>query len=129
MTKPVKRLRLVKRALTGSSIAGYAGLLDKSRNSNDALSLLLRIADALADDGEGSSPQQEDLNDTLRRLSEHYGNEKESAVRAKILSLYGDIGSLPGQDVQVHNIIHRYLVTVDVHSVQEKLSSSAIRAT
>ncbi|KAF4521167.1 hypothetical protein B566_EDAN011617 [Ephemera danica] len=103
LIKPTKRLRFMKRgALTGSSVAGYAGLLDKSRSSNEALTLLLRIADALADsESEGSTPQQqEDLSDTLRKLNEHFSVEKESCVRAKILWLFGDIGSLPGQDVQ-----------------------------
>jgi hypothetical protein len=104
-------------ALTGSSVAGYAGLLDKSRSSNEALTLLLRIADALADgEGEGSTPQQqEDLSDTLRKLAEHYASDKESCVRAKILWLFGDIGSLPGQDVQVGFIIS------NIYSVMESI--------
>lgn len=103
LIKPTKRLRFTKRGtLTGSSVAGYAGLLDKSRSSNEALTLLLRIADALADsESEGSTPQQqEDLSDTLRKLTEHFAVEKESCVRAKTLWLFGDIGALPGQDVQ-----------------------------
>jgi len=103
----MKRLRLLKRSQSGcsiASIAGYASLLDKSRNSNDAMSLLLRIADALGDQGSGdenTALQQEDLNDTLRRLADHFANERESATRAKTLHLIGIIGALPGQDPQV----------------------------
>jgi fatty acid-binding protein DegV len=103
----MKRLRLLKRSQSGcsiASIAGYASLLEKSRGSNDAMSLLLRIADALGDQSAGDENtvlQQEDLNDTVRRLAEHFGNERESAARAKILSLIGVVGTLPGQDPQV----------------------------
>lgn len=78
--------------------------MDKSGNSNDSISLLLRIADALGDNAnaeENTVLQQDDLNDTLRRLSDHFEHEKESASRAKTLSLIGAIGCLPGQDHQV----------------------------
>ncbi|XP_067013887.2 integrator complex subunit 4 isoform X2 [Anabrus simplex] len=34
------------------------------------------------------------------KLSEHFQQEQESVVRAKVLSLFGDIGSEPGADVQ-----------------------------
>lgn len=106
-TETKKRLRLLKRSQSGcsiASIAGYASMLDKSGNSNDSMSLLLRIADALADNAnaeENTVLQQDDLNDTLRRLSDHFEHEKESAARAKTLCLIGAIGCLPGQDHQV----------------------------
>ncbi|XP_059486442.1 integrator complex subunit 4 [Neocloeon triangulifer] len=105
-SKPLKRLRLLKRSQSGcssASIAGYANLLDKCRASNDtnyAMSLLLRISDALGDQDDNTVHQQEDLNDTQRRLADHFSSEKESALRAKILNLMGTIGCLPGQDAQ-----------------------------
>lgn len=42
--------------------------------------------------------------DVVKKLAEHFQQENESAVRAKILSLFGDIGKEPGADVQVCNL-------------------------
>ena len=42
--------------------------------------------------------------DVIKKLAEHFQQENESAVRAKILSLFGDIGKEPGAVVQVHNL-------------------------
>lgn len=91
--KPLKKLRLVKKLVSGSSAAAYVGLLEKSKTSNDALQVLLRISDSL-------KFQEEDLADVIKKLGEHFQQENESAVRAKILSLFGDIGKEPGADVQ-----------------------------
>lgn len=91
--KPLKKLRLVKKLVSGSSAAAYVGLLEKSKTSNDALQVLLRISDSL-------KFQEEDLADVIKKLAEHFQQENESAVRAKILSLFGDIGKEPGADVQ-----------------------------
>jgi hypothetical protein len=44
------------------------------------------------------------LADVIKKLAEHFQQENESAVRAKILSLFGDIGKEPGADVQVCNL-------------------------
>jgi integrator complex subunit 4 len=44
--------------------------------------------------------KEEDLADVIKKLAEHFQQENESAVRAKILSLFGDIGKEPGADVQ-----------------------------
>lgn len=44
--------------------------------------------------------QEEDLVDVIKKLAEHFQQENESVVRAKILSLFGDIGKEPGADVQ-----------------------------
>jgi hypothetical protein len=44
------------------------------------------------------------LADVIKKLAEHFQQENESAVRAKILSLFGDIGKEPGADVQVRNL-------------------------
>jgi uncharacterized protein YbcI len=44
------------------------------------------------------------LADVIKKLAEHFQQENESAVRAKILSLFGDIGKEPGADVQVHHL-------------------------
>jgi uncharacterized protein YbcI len=45
--------------------------------------------------------QEEDLVDVIKKLAEHFQQENESVVRAKILSLFGDIGKEPGADIQV----------------------------
>jgi len=37
----------VKKLVSGSSAAAYVGLLEKSKTSNDALQVLLRISDSL----------------------------------------------------------------------------------
>ncbi|KAJ4445386.1 hypothetical protein ANN_07191 [Periplaneta americana] len=91
--KPLKKLRLVKKLIPGSSAAAYVGLLEKSKTSNDALQVLLRISDSL-------KFQEEDLADVIKKLAEHFQQENESAVRAKILSLFGDIGKESGADIQ-----------------------------
>ncbi|PNF19739.1 hypothetical protein B7P43_G14759 [Cryptotermes secundus] len=91
--KPLKKLRLVKKLISGSSAAAYVGLLEKSKTSNDALQVLLRISDSL-------KFQEEDLADVVKKLAEHFQQENESVVRAKILSLFGDIGKEPGADIQ-----------------------------
>ncbi|XP_065337471.1 integrator complex subunit 4 [Cloeon dipterum] len=104
--KPQKRIRFLKRSQSGcssASINGYANLLDKSRASNDSyhvMTLLLRISDALADQDENTVHQQDDLNESVRRLAEHFTTENESTIRAKILSIMGSIGCLPGQEPQ-----------------------------
>lgn len=41
--------------------------------------------------------------DVIKKLAEHFQQENESVVRAKILSLFGDIGNEAGADIQVHN--------------------------
>lgn len=45
--------------------------------------------------------QEDDFLDIIKKLIEHYKREKESAVRVKILSLFGDIGSEAGADILV----------------------------
>lgn len=37
----------MKKLISGSSAAAYVGLLEKSKTSNDALQVLLRISDSL----------------------------------------------------------------------------------
>ncbi|XP_049803533.1 integrator complex subunit 4 [Schistocerca nitens] len=92
--KPLKKLRLAKKITPGSSAAAYVGLLEKSKTSNDALQILLRISDS-------QKFQEKDLPDTIKKLAEHFQREQESVVRAKVLSLLGDIGKESGADVQV----------------------------
>jgi len=43
------------------------------------------------------------LADVNKKLAEHFQQENESAVCAKILSLFGGTGKEPGADVQVCN--------------------------
>ncbi|XP_045472488.1 integrator complex subunit 4 [Harmonia axyridis] len=84
---PLKKLKLVKKA-TPQSIGHTLALisyLENCKKSNEALSILLRISDNI-------SFEAADFPDILKRLSDYFKNEKESAVRVKILSLLGEIG-------------------------------------
>ncbi|GLH06977.1 Integrator complex subunit 4 [Gryllus bimaculatus] len=92
--KPLKKLRLVKKVVTSGSASAYVGLLEKSKSSNDALQILLRISDSM-------KFQEEELTDAIRKLSDHFQQESESAVRAKILCLFGDMGREASVDLQV----------------------------
>lgn len=81
-----KRLRIaIKKANnTGTSIATYAGDLEATANSNDALQILIHISDAL-------QYTDEDISESLPKLSEHFRREKQSsAVRVKILALLSE---------------------------------------
>ncbi|XP_071440620.1 integrator complex subunit 4 [Hetaerina americana] len=98
--KPPKKLRLVKKQWSGGSAAPFMGLLEKTKTSNEALDVLLRISDTL-------QFQEEDLPEAVKKLAEHFQKEPEPAVRAKILSLFGAIGTEPGADIQ--NIIEEII--------------------
>lgn len=80
-----KRLRLSARKWThsGASIATYASLLETTTSSNDALQLLIQISDSL-------QYTDEDISESVAKLSEHYRRETQSAVRVKILSLFSE---------------------------------------
>lgn len=78
----------------GSSGSAFIGMLSKCKSSNEALQLLLRVS-------ETTSIQQPDIPEAINKLSAHLAVEKESAVRVKILSLFGDIGKLDGANVIV----------------------------
>lgn len=53
---------------------------------------LLRISDSFEID-------PSDIPEAIKKLSDHFKNEPESAVRVKILSLISDIGHEPGTDI------------------------------
>lgn len=70
-------------------------MLSTCKSSNEALQLLLRVSEA-------SVPLQScDIPDALKKLEEHLLLEKESAVRAKIMNLFAEMGSTDGVDVVV----------------------------
>ncbi|KAK3907732.1 Integrator complex subunit 4 [Frankliniella fusca] len=91
--RPIKRLRLVRKPSSSNSTILYVGLLERQKTSNEALQVLLRISDSL-------QFQEDDFLDIIKKLTEHFKREKESAVRVKILSLFGDIGCEAGADIQ-----------------------------
>lgn len=91
--RPIKRLRLVRKPSSSNSTILYVGLLERQKTSNEALQVLLRISDSL-------QFQEDDFLDIIKKLVEHFKREKESAVRVKILSLFGDIGCETGADIQ-----------------------------
>uniref|UniRef100_A0A1B0D7Z6 Integrator complex subunit 4 n=1 Tax=Phlebotomus papatasi TaxID=29031 RepID=A0A1B0D7Z6_PHLPP len=82
-----KRLRLiVKKPAISTSITIFTGLLESASSSNDALQILIKISDAL-------QFEEPEMTEAVRKLSEHYKREQESAVRVKILALFGDFAA------------------------------------
>lgn len=85
--RPHKKLRVtVKRSSSnaGPSIQSLSNSLETTTQSNDALQILIQISDNLINN------TGEDLYESIRKLCEHFKREKESAVRVKVLSLFGD---------------------------------------
>lgn len=88
-----KKLHLVKKPLIGSSAAAFVGLLEKCKSSEEALQLLLRVSDCL-------QFQESDVEEAIKKLSEHFQSEEDSVVRVKILWLFCDIGlECPGANL------------------------------
>ncbi|XP_056644986.1 integrator complex subunit 4 [Diorhabda sublineata] len=83
---PTKKLRLVKKPLstTGKNFVTLVNLLEECKTSNEALNLLLQISD--------TDLEATDIAEVVKKLGDHFKNEKESSVRVKILSLLYDIG-------------------------------------
>lgn len=91
-----KQLKLGKKLWQPCSSSGSAfiGLLSGCKTSNEALQLLLRVS-------ETTSIQPHDVPDCITRLVQHLAVEQESAVRAKIISLLGELGVCADTDVVV----------------------------
>lgn len=77
---------------TGTSALTLLSCLDSCKSSNDALKTLLRVSDSF-------ELEISELQDAVKKLSDHFKGEPESAVRVKILSLLCDIGHETGADV------------------------------
>ncbi|VVC88671.1 unnamed protein product, partial [Leptidea sinapis] len=108
-----KKLHLVKKPLIGSSAAAFVGLLEKCKSSDEALQLLLRISDCL-------QFQESDVEEAIKKLSEHFQSEEESVVRVKILWLYCDIGlECPGANL--NNLIEE-----TIHLIKNETSHKVI---
>ena len=61
-------------------------MLETTTTSNEALQVLMRISDLLLYD-------DPELAEGVKKLTEHFRKEPESAVRVKILSLFGDFAA------------------------------------
>ncbi|CAH4030884.1 integrator complex subunit 4 [Pieris brassicae] len=108
-----KKLHLAKKPLIGSSAAAFVGLLEKCKSSDEALQLLLRISDCL-------QFQESDVEEAIKKLSEHFQSEEESAVRVKILWLFCDIGlECPGANLN-------HLVDETIHLIKNETSHKVI---
>lgn len=108
-----KKLHLVKKPLIGSSAAAFVGLLEKCKSSDEALQLLLRISDCL-------QFQESDVDEAIKKLSEHFQSEEEAAVRVKILWLFCDIGlECPG--AKLNNLIDE-----TIHLIKNETSHKVI---
>ncbi|XP_058825412.1 integrator complex subunit 4 isoform X2 [Topomyia yanbarensis] len=86
-----KRIRLTSRKSSGVpvSILAYVNLLEDTVNSNDALQVLIKISDSMQFD-------ESEFPEAVKKLVEHFRREPESAVRVKILSLFGDLACETG---------------------------------
>lgn len=114
--RPHKKLRIpLKRSTSnaGPSIQTLTCLLETSTNSNCALQILIQISDSL------SNSQSEDLIDAVKKLSIHYKNEKETAVRMKVLSLFGEFAT----DLLVDGT---FLIDELVHLLKTEQSSKVV---
>ncbi|RZC34050.1 integrator complex subunit 4 [Asbolus verrucosus] len=94
LSQPIKKLRLVKKPPTGTGNSSLAliSCLESCKTSSEALRTLLRVSDTF-------ELEANDVPEAVKKLSDHFKNEAESAVRVKILSLLSDIGHLPNTDV------------------------------
>lgn len=88
-----KRIRLTARKIVGTptSILAYVNLLEDTTNSNDALQVLIKISEAMLFD-------ESEFPEAIRLLVEHFRREPESAVRVKVLALFGDLATDTGID-------------------------------
>ncbi|XP_053601203.1 integrator complex subunit 4 [Plodia interpunctella] len=110
---PSKKLHLAKKPLIGSSAAAFVGLLEKCKSSDEALQLLLRISDCL-------QFQESDVEEAIKKLSEHFQSEEESVVRVKILWLFCDIGlECPGANLN-------NLIDETIHLIKNETSHKVI---
>ncbi|KAI5642300.1 integrator complex subunit 4 [Phthorimaea operculella] len=108
-----KKLHLVKKPLIGSSAAAFVGLLEKCKSSEEALQLLLRISDCL-------QFQESDVEEAIKKLSEHFQSEEDSVVRVKILWLFCDIGlECPGANLN-------NLIDETIHLIKNETSHKVI---
>lgn len=82
-----------------SSALAYIELLDKCKAGNDALQLLLRISDSLA------QVLPEDVPLAAKRLAERFASEPEAAVRAKILWVFAELGEVTDDVTEKANIV------------------------
>lgn len=77
---------------TGNSSLALISCLEGCKTSSEALRTLLRVSDTF-------EFEPSDIPEAVKKLSDHFKNEAESAVRVKILSLLSDIGHLPSAEV------------------------------
>ncbi|XP_050295660.1 integrator complex subunit 4 [Anthonomus grandis grandis] len=102
---PTKKLKLVKKPLVGisDSLAKAVNLLEECTTSNEVVKLLLSVSDKLALD-------PADVPDVIKKLSDHFKIEAESAARVKILMLLSDIGQ--EQPSEAANIIEETIILI-----------------
>lgn len=84
-----KRLRLtIKKPNTGASIATFTNCLATVQTSNEALTLLVHISDALQYNDCG-----DDLPAAVAQICAHFRCEQQSAVRVKVLALLAEFAA------------------------------------
>ncbi|KAK4880692.1 hypothetical protein RN001_008838 [Aquatica leii] len=90
----LKRFRLVKKPPSEKPTLALINCLQNCKNSNEALQTLLHLLDTFEFDSS-------DTLEAIKKLSDHFKSEPESAVRVKILSLLSDIGQSQKTEIQV----------------------------
>ncbi|KAF5275636.1 hypothetical protein FQA39_LY06748 [Lamprigera yunnana] len=97
----LKRFRLIKKDSNEKPTLSLINSLQNSTNSNEALKTLLRLTDTF-------EFNSSDVIEIIKKLSDHFKSEPESAVRVKILSLLSDIGQ--EQKAEIQSIIDETLL-------------------
>ncbi|XP_070169747.1 integrator complex subunit 4 isoform X1 [Polyergus mexicanus] len=104
-TKRLKTLRLLstsgtKNITEGSSALAYIECLEKCKSGNDALQLLVRISDSIA------YIAPEDVPIAVKKLTERFVVENETAVRAKIFWVFAELGEVTPDTVEKAKIVN-----------------------
>ncbi|XP_014277825.1 integrator complex subunit 4 [Halyomorpha halys] len=116
---PGKRLKLsLLKKTPQASDTVYVGLLENCKTSNEALQVLLRIPDSL-------QLKPEDFSSTIKKLYDHFNQQNESAVRAKILALFCTIGQMPDADVE---LITDYVMKLVMKETSHKVIAQGLMA-
>ncbi|XP_018335051.1 integrator complex subunit 4-like, partial [Agrilus planipennis] len=89
---PTKKLKLINKPAASSPVLALISCLESCKNSREVLRTLLRTSDNF-------ELSTSDIPEVLKKLSDHFKLEAESAVRVKILSLLLDIGKEPSADI------------------------------
>lgn len=84
----------------GSAAMPIIACLEKCKGGNDILQLLVRLSDIIG------QMDLEDIPMAVKKLSEIFVNEQETAVRTKILWIFAELGELANDPVEKTRIVN-----------------------